>query len=605
MNDCSHHEQQQQQQQQADTNSDNTSSSTTTNGSFASVAAAADKRKLILHFDQHNTIQVACTLPGRRITVEEGLNNFLTSVVWGKEVDDGSWQWISHEPAMYKPANEPDAITYFKYLEKKLVSNGLDERLELKKRTCRFVYDEPGARFRDFFDLYLQGLVYDRDWLDKHGAHIEFDDQRDVEKTFYYNNNKERAASASSTFSTNSGDGEEGGGGGGGGRRGRVRLPPNTIPADDPENKSIYHLILPDFFDMIGRLQRQRRSFTVILRTMGIDSLNFLETMRSTLASGVFASVLSAPLSVNMCVGQLRRYENDRIELEMDNEVYRDDEAIYDKLCSMEGINAIRDDFAYWQRHAYECYAAKPLWLNLHDPLHHHILFDDNIRFDATDDCIVNLRLSSPHQSPDSSVNGYENVDFDSYRLFEKCCILQPDLIQLLNPLLNRDSTRNHYLQKIKRAEHHYTKILVNKDKVKIPVVRSSPNHLRQPSSPDVVVASTKTTTTTPTPTTATVVAKRAEDVEVEEEAEEEMDRRAVRKATGNGRPENDVNKGGDDNGVGAGGDGGYSAWRKVSSAAQRKRLIKVDKQLSARLEHEENELERADQKISTVCCLQ
>lgn len=81
------------------------------------------KRKLILHFDQHNTIQVACTLPGRRITVEEGLNNFLTSVAWGKEVEEERWQWVSHEPRLTKPPGEPEAITYFKYLEKKIVKS--------------------------------------------------------------------------------------------------------------------------------------------------------------------------------------------------------------------------------------------------------------------------------------------------------------------------------------------------------------------------------------------------------------------------------------------------------------------------------------------------
>lgn len=76
---------------------------------------ATPKRKLILHFDQHNTIQVACMLPGRTVTVEEGLNNFLTTAVWGKVVD-GEWIWISNEPQLLKPEDEPDAITYFKYL---------------------------------------------------------------------------------------------------------------------------------------------------------------------------------------------------------------------------------------------------------------------------------------------------------------------------------------------------------------------------------------------------------------------------------------------------------------------------------------------------------
>lgn len=136
----------------------NNSTTSTTSGCIAR------KRKLILHFDQHNTIQVACTLPGRRITVEEGLNNFLTSVVWGKEVEGSasttsttntnnnnndydvdddqentrssassnssggvsSWKWVSNEPRLTKPPNEPDAITYFKYLEKKIVKSPED-----------------------------------------------------------------------------------------------------------------------------------------------------------------------------------------------------------------------------------------------------------------------------------------------------------------------------------------------------------------------------------------------------------------------------------------------------------------------------------------------
>ena len=85
------------------------------------------KRKLILHFDQHNTIQVVSSLPGRHITVEEGLNNFLTSACWGKETNDGmdEWQWVSDQPQINKPQGEPNAITYFKYLEKKIVKTPL------------------------------------------------------------------------------------------------------------------------------------------------------------------------------------------------------------------------------------------------------------------------------------------------------------------------------------------------------------------------------------------------------------------------------------------------------------------------------------------------
>ena len=62
----------------------------------------------------------------------------------------------------------------------------------------------------------------------------------------------------------------------------------------------------------------------------------------------------------------------------MDYEVISDEEAKYAKLTSLEGINAIRDDFAFWQSCDYECYGAKPLWINLDDSKHQDILFDDS-----------------------------------------------------------------------------------------------------------------------------------------------------------------------------------------------------------------------------------
>ena len=62
--------------------------------------AQGARRKLILHFDQHNTIQVAMKLPEYTVTVEEGLNNFMTTVVWGREDERGEWQWISKEPKL-------------------------------------------------------------------------------------------------------------------------------------------------------------------------------------------------------------------------------------------------------------------------------------------------------------------------------------------------------------------------------------------------------------------------------------------------------------------------------------------------------------------------
>jgi hypothetical protein len=362
------------------------------------------ERKLILHFDQHNTIQVACLLPGRSLTVEEGLNNFLTSAVWGK-VENNEWIWISNEPQLHKPINEPDAITYFKYLEKILVKKP-EDRVEFKKKTCNFVYEEPGKKFKEFFDLYLQSLT----------SKILNSDAN----------------------------------------------PCNTIPSGDPNNKTLYNLILPEFFDMIRRLQKQKREFTIILRTMGIDSQGFLDTV-CPIFEGKHESFKDIqPITINRNIGRIKRSENDKIQLEIDGEIFEDDASIYKKLNSLNGINAIRDDFDYWQRNNYECYSAKPLWIDLEDLDHQHILFDDNIRLDEYDDCIVNVRMKNIKK------NIYENIDFDCYNIFEKCSILQPNLLELLNPHLKIDSTKNHYCEKIAKAENIYQKMLDKKDSYNI-----------------------------------------------------------------------------------------------------------------------------------------
>jgi hypothetical protein len=92
------------------------------------------------------------------LTVEEGLNNFITSAVWGKE-ENNEWKWISTEPQLKKPVADPNVTTYFKYLEKKIVKEPKD-RTELKKQTCRFIYSQHGAKFREFFDLYLKQLAF-------------------------------------------------------------------------------------------------------------------------------------------------------------------------------------------------------------------------------------------------------------------------------------------------------------------------------------------------------------------------------------------------------------------------------------------------------------
>lgn len=150
--------------------------------------------------------------------------------------------------------------------------------------TCRFVHEEPGIKFKEYFDLYLESLIYHQEQQQDSDGEIG-DDEND-ENLYYYTNGV--------CYEQKDGGGSDGDGGGGGcemdnehqkplllrqsSRNGlaKIKLPPNTIPAGDPTNKELYHLILPDFFDMIRRLQKANREFSIILRTMGIDSHNFL-----------------------------------------------------------------------------------------------------------------------------------------------------------------------------------------------------------------------------------------------------------------------------------------------------------------------------------------
>ena len=140
------------------------------------------------------------------------------------------------------------------------------------------MHEGPGSAFKEFFDLYLESLIYQT-----HENEEEGDEEND-ENLYYYTKylfdfescqqaesppedtclkewlTKRRQSTQSNTSTTKS----------------KKKLPPNTIPAGDPSDRSIYHLILPEFFDMIRRLQKANREFAIILRTMGIDSHNFL-----------------------------------------------------------------------------------------------------------------------------------------------------------------------------------------------------------------------------------------------------------------------------------------------------------------------------------------
>jgi hypothetical protein len=90
---------------------------------------------------------------------------------------------------------------------------------------------------------------------------------------------------------------------------------------------------------MIRRLQKDERDFTIILRTMGIDSLNFLDNVNEIIDGKHYLFPDIKPMKINRNIGHLKRYDDDKIELEMDGEVYKGDENIYNKLSSLTGTN--------------------------------------------------------------------------------------------------------------------------------------------------------------------------------------------------------------------------------------------------------------------------
>ena len=111
------------------------------------IIVCVDKRRLVLHFDVRNTILVHDSVTN--IDVEQSLNSFLTGVVWGVETDAGGWEWRSSHPSLQPPS--PECITYYKYMEKKLVKTPSD-RAMLRRVTGDFTQKTIGKRLQFQFN---------------------------------------------------------------------------------------------------------------------------------------------------------------------------------------------------------------------------------------------------------------------------------------------------------------------------------------------------------------------------------------------------------------------------------------------------------------------
>lgn len=64
--------------------------------------------------------------------------------------------------------------------------------------------------------------------------------------------------------------------------------------------------------------------------------------------------------------------------------------------------------------------------------------------------------------------------------MFETSNILQPNLIELLNPLLKKDSKKNHYFEKLIRSEIAYNLLLDSASKYKLKIASNNSRSVKK-----------------------------------------------------------------------------------------------------------------------------
>ena len=326
------------------------------------VVEAFTPRKLILHFDVRNTVLVADSIGS--LDVRQALNSYLTTVTWGWADPTGQWKWFNYTPSLTPPHKR--AITYYKYLEKKMVQTA-EDRAKLRLSTGNFTDPgEIGAPFAKYFDKHLKLL----EW--KH-----------------------------------------------------VDKPVAELTMAGKEGK-LYHYLLPAVFKLIVSLEAEGRDYAIVLRTYGRDGGNVLKGIKSFMEGNhpEFPNRINIPVKTDQ--GQIDRSESTlslKCPTEKGYKEYSSDREIYNMLSSVHGVCGFVDDFNFWQKNGYLHTAGKPLWVDLADQRVQHIIFDDNIRV-LEEDNIVDVRQF--FKGSDSSVS----LTNEEMKCFENLCLVQADLIE-------------------------------------------------------------------------------------------------------------------------------------------------------------------------------
>ena len=344
----------------------------------------SSQRKLVLHFDVRNTILVADSVTND--FVEQALNSYLTGVTWGREAN-GEWEWVSDKPSLCAPTT--NCMTYYKHREKHIVKTPSDRAI-LRQVTGDFTQEPLGSRFLPYFNKVLKQLQW------PHPSH------------------------------------------------------PDTKLTMTGKDGNLYHYILPSFFKLIQHLHSTKRDFAIVIRTYGLDAPNVLQCIDYSL-QGHHPRFQETPLRypVNPTPGSITRDDQrGKITLQHSQQgsahTITSEQDIYRFLSQATGISGYVDDFTHWQNNQYNFMAAKPHWLDFHDPSTHHIFFDDNLRV-TDEDSIVNVRVFP--QGVDHSKAA--SLDREEITKLEDVCLVLADLIE-------STADMDYFIKKVQLCETNY-----------------------------------------------------------------------------------------------------------------------------------------------------
>ncbi|KAM4722760.1 uncharacterized protein WCC33_008915 [Rhinophrynus dorsalis] len=215
------------------------------------------------------------------------------------------------------------------------------------------------------------------------------------------------------------------------------------------EDGKCYNWILPSFFHLLESLHHQRRQFTVVLRTFGVDLPLVLPAIHSALSGKHphFPQLQTLQLLVNLIPGKIHCSKQESVLTQGSDRVSTKakERNIYDYFNSLSGIVGLKDHFDWWARNSFSSKGGKPFWIDPNDYDTQHIIIDDNIRLNE-DDTIVNCRVLLDQKS------GQKSRKVPTSELYD-ICLVQTDLLRAI-------AEKDYFLDCIRVCEENYERYL-------------------------------------------------------------------------------------------------------------------------------------------------